>query len=77
MPEFQFPELNLTLYFQGVGIILTALASVGRLSSLLTVPNHSPAVVVGCFLEVPKPSPRGWVLNVSFVAVERMAWMRF
>jgi len=41
MPGFQFPELNLTLYFQGVGIILTALASVWAVRKVIKLINRS------------------------------------
>jgi len=39
MPEF--PELNLTLYFQGVGIVLTALASVWAVRKVIKLINRS------------------------------------
>jgi len=39
MPEF--PNLNLSLYFQGVGFILTALAAVWAVRKVIKLVNRS------------------------------------
>jgi hypothetical protein len=37
----QFPELNLSLYLQGVGIVLTALATVWAVRKVIKLINRS------------------------------------
>ena len=37
----QFPQLDLNLYFQGVGVVLTALASVWAVRKVIKLINRS------------------------------------